>query len=63
MYGVRVASDTICVFVREVCETIITEYAEEEWRRIAKEFETNNVAVSPRRWGFEIGTFPQALSL
>ena len=40
MYGIRVAGDTICVFVREVHEDIIAEYAEEEWRRIAKEFGT-----------------------
>ena len=45
MYGFRVASNTICVFVREVCEAIIAEYAEEviacptseeECRRIAQ---------------------------
>ena len=40
MCGFRVESDTICVVVREVCEAIIAKYAEEEWRRIAKEFGT-----------------------
>ena len=47
MYGFRVASNTISIVVREVCEAIVQEYADEvmtppktpaEWQAIADQF-------------------------
>ena len=47
MYGFRVAHNTISLIIRDVCEAIIAEFAEEviscpttpeEWRRIADQF-------------------------
>ena len=49
MYGFRVAHNTISILIRDVCEAIIAEYAEElvrcpvtpdEWRRVADQFGT-----------------------
>ncbi|KAG0726593.1 hypothetical protein GWK47_036232 [Chionoecetes opilio] len=49
MYSFRVAKNTMCVFIPEVLEAIIQEYAEEvlppvitpeQWRQIADDFET-----------------------
>ncbi len=53
MYGFRVPHNTISILIREVCEAIIEEYADEviqcpttdqEWRRISDQFS--------RRWQF-----------
>ena len=47
MYGFRAAHNTISLLVREVCEAIVAEYAEEviacpttaqEWKQIAEQF-------------------------
>ena len=49
MYGFRVAHNTISILIREVCEAIIAEFAEEvipwpttteEWRKISEKFST-----------------------
>lgn len=48
MYGFRVAHNTICGIVREVCEAIVSVYSEdvlltptepEQWKAIAEQFE------------------------
>ena len=56
MYGFRVAHNTICNFVPEVCQAIIDEYAAEvmpfpttpqQWKRITDQFGTFTMPLEP----------------